>query len=56
MENRSSLSKEDPEICGFTSTLIDRVGTLRVELKAEIVKSGSEVVDTFIADREYTVL
>ncbi len=56
MENRSSLTKENPEICGFTSTFIDRVGKLRVVLEAEVVKSGSEVVDTFTAEREYTVL
>ncbi len=56
MENRSGLSKEDPEICGFTSTFIDRVGKLRVVLEAEVVKSGGEIVDTFSAEREYTVL
>jgi hypothetical protein len=56
MENRSSLTKENPEICGFTSTFIDRVGKLRVVLQAEVAKSGGEVVDTFTAEREYTVL
>jgi hypothetical protein len=55
MENRSGLSKEDPEVCGFTSTFIDRVGKLRVVLEAEVVKSGGKVVDTFTAEREYTV-
>ena len=56
MENRSGLTKENPEICGFTSTFIDRVGKLRVVLQAEVVKSGNEIVDTFTAEREYTVL
>jgi hypothetical protein len=56
MENRSGLSKENPEVCGFTSTFIDRVGTLRVVLEAEVVKSGSEVVDIFTTERKYTVL
>ena len=56
MENRSGLSKENPEVCAFTSSFIDRVGKLRVVLEAEVVKSGNEVVDTFTAEREYTVL
>lgn len=56
MDNRSGLTKENPEICGFTSTFIDKVGKLRVVLQAEVVKSGNEVVDTFTAEREYTVL
>ena len=56
MENRSGLTKENPEICGVTSTFIDRVGKLRVVLQAEVVKSGNEIVDTFTAEREYTVL
>jgi hypothetical protein len=55
MENRSGLTKEDPEVCAFTSTFIDRVGKLRVVLEAEVVKSGGEIVDTFTAEREYTV-
>jgi hypothetical protein len=56
MENRSGLSKENPQVCAFTSSFIDRVGKLRVVLEAEVVKSGNEVVDTFTAEREYTVL
>ena len=56
MENKSSLTKENPEVCAFTSSFIDRVGKLRVVLEAEVVKSGNEVVDTFTAEREYTVL
>lgn len=56
MDNRSGLTKENPEICGFTSTFIDKVGKLRVVLQAEVVNSGNEVVDTFTAEREYTVL
>ncbi len=54
MENRSGLSKENPEICGFTSTFIDRAGKLRVVLEAEVV-NYNEIVDTFTAEREYTV-
>ncbi len=55
MENRSGVSKEDPELCGFTSTFIDRVGKVRVVLEAEVVKSGDEIVNSFTAEREYTV-
>lgn len=54
MENRSGLTKENPEICGFTSTFIDKVGKLRVVLEAEVV-NGDDIVDTFTAEREYTV-
>jgi hypothetical protein len=54
MENRSGLTKENPEVCAFTSTFIDRVGKLRVVLEAEVVHYD-EIVDTFTAEREYTV-
>jgi hypothetical protein len=54
MENRSGLSKENPEVCAFTSTFIDRVGKLRVVLEAEVVHYD-EIVGTFTAEREYTV-
>jgi len=54
MENRSILTKENPEVCAFTSTFIDRVGKLRVVLDAEVV-NGDDIVDTFTAEREYTV-
>jgi len=54
MENRSVLTKENPEVCAFTSTFIDRVGKLRVVLDAEVV-NGDDIVDTFTAEREYTV-
>ncbi len=55
MENRSGVSKEDPEICGFTSTFIDKVGKLRVVLDAEVVKNSDEVLESFIAEKEYIV-
>jgi hypothetical protein len=54
MENRSGLTKENSEVCAFTSTFIDRVGKLRVVLEAEVVHYD-EIVDTFTAEREYTV-
>jgi hypothetical protein len=54
MENRSGLTRENPEVCSFTSTFIDRVGKLRVVLEAEVVHYD-EIVDTFTAEREYTV-
>jgi len=55
MENRSGVSKEDPTLCGFTSTFIDRIGKLRVVLNAEIVNYSQEVLETYTAEREYTV-
>lgn len=55
MENRSGLSSEKTEICAFTSTFIDRVGKLRVLLEAEVVKGSNEIVDIFVAEKEYTV-
>jgi hypothetical protein len=54
MENRSGLTKENSEVCAFTSTFIDRVGKLRVVLEAEVV-NGDDIVNTFTAEREYTV-
>jgi hypothetical protein len=54
MENRSVLTKENPEVCAFTSTFIDKVGKLRVVLEAEVV-NYDDIVDTFTAEREYIV-
>ncbi len=55
MENRSGVSKEDPNVCGFTSTFIDRVGLLRVVLDAEVVTSAGDIIESYTAQREYTV-
>lgn len=55
MDNRSGVSKEDPTLCGFTSTFIENRGKLRVKLTAEIKNSYRETLDTFTAEREYTV-
>jgi hypothetical protein len=55
MENRSGVSKDNPQICGFTSTFIDRIGKLRVVLDAEILNSSGDVLETYTAEREYIV-
>jgi preprotein translocase subunit SecF len=56
MENRSGVSREDPTLCGFTSTFINSKGKLRVKLTADIKNSYGEILETFTAERKYTVL
>ena len=54
-ENRSVLREESQEICGFTSTFIDKRGKLRVVLTVDIVDNNQEALETLTAEREYTV-
>lgn len=56
MENSSIVEKEDPTLCGFTSTFINNRGKLRVKLTADIRNSYGEILETFTAERSYTVL
>ncbi len=56
MENKSSVSKENPKLCTFTSTFIEKKGKLRVKLEAEIQNMYNETLGIYDAEREYTVL
>ncbi len=56
MDNSSIVSKEDPDLCGFTSTFIDSRGKLRVKLTADIQNAYGESLKIFTAERSYTVL
>lgn len=56
MENRSGVSKQDPTLCGFTSTFIDSRGKLRVKLTAQIQNGYGELLEAFTAESNYTVL
>ena len=55
MENRSSVSKESPKVCAFTSTFIESRGELRAELEIQVKKMSNEVVGEFKAERTYRV-
>ena len=41
-------------VCGFTTTFIDKIGELRVEVEVEVEKQG-EIVENEKVDREYVV-
>jgi hypothetical protein len=56
MENSSIVEKEDPTLCGFTSTFIESRGKLRVKLTAEIRNGYGEILEMLSAERNYTVL
>ncbi|OGF25042.1 hypothetical protein A2303_05465 [Candidatus Falkowbacteria bacterium RIFOXYB2_FULL_47_14] len=64
-----ALHKEMPGTCHFTSTFIDKPGSLRAEVKVEVLKnrvvydengnfveSVKDVVDTITASRDYSVV
>lgn len=55
-ENWGYISKNDTEICGFTSTFIDRRGELRVVLDVEVQNAYGDVLDTLEVERELEVL
>ncbi len=56
MENSSVVSKDDLNICTFTSTFIEKRGTLRVKLDIELQNGFSQTIGTLSAERNYTVL
>lgn len=49
------LEKESKEICGFTSSFMDRMGKLRVVLTVTITNYLDETLETVTAERTYTV-
>ena len=55
MNTRSSISKESPDLCTFTSTFIDRTGKVRAKLTANIKDNNGVIFKTFTAEREYIV-
>jgi hypothetical protein len=56
MADRQCSSKEGSQnkFCGFTTTFIDKIGKLRVEVEVEVEKQG-EIVENGIAERTYIV-
>ncbi|MGI6484276.1 MAG: hypothetical protein ACOX0R_01445 [Candidatus Dojkabacteria bacterium] len=50
------LSEESENICGFTSTFIDKIGKLRVVLTMTVYDATNDNIETITAEREYTVL
>ncbi len=55
MENASGVSKQNPEVCKFTSTFIESRGVLRAELNVEIKSNSGETIEGYQAERKYTV-
>lgn len=55
MDNTGVLSGESKEICGFTSTFMDRVGKLRVVLTMTVYNAVDDNLETVVAEREYIV-
>lgn len=54
MNNTSIMSGESKELCGFTSTFIDRVGVLRVVLNITLYNAMGDL-ESVQAERTYTV-
>jgi hypothetical protein len=61
MDDRQCTSVEENQngedllyVCGFTTTFIDKIGELRVEVEVEVKKQG-EIVETKKVDRKYIV-
>ncbi|HNT30586.1 MAG TPA: hypothetical protein PKL83_06570 [bacterium] len=55
MDNTGILSGESKELCGFTSTFIDRIGKLRVVLTMTVYNAIDDNLETVTAERLYTV-
>lgn len=49
------LSGASKEVCGFTSTFIDRIGTLRVMLTMTVYDAVDDNLETISAERQYIV-
>lgn len=56
MENSSIISKDDLEICGFTSTFIEKRGKLRAKLDIDIQNIFGDILGTYSAEKNYIVL
>ena len=55
MNNTGVMSGESKELCGFTSTFIDRVGKLRVVLSLTLYNAMGDL-ESIEAERTYTVV
>lgn len=55
MENASGVSKQNPKVCGFTSTFIESRGVLRAELNIKVKNNSGETLENYQAERKYTV-
>lgn len=55
MDNTGIISGQSKELCGFTSTFIDRVGVLRVVLTMTVFDYTNENIETISAERIFTV-
>jgi hypothetical protein len=55
MENKSILSEESQDVCGFTSTFIEDAGVLRVKLTMTVYDRLNENIESVTAERVYTV-
>ncbi len=53
MNNSSVMSGESKELCGFTSSFIDRVGNLRVVLNATLYNAIGDL-ESVEAERTYS--
>ena len=54
-EDSTPVSKKYPDICTFVSTFIEDKGELRVKLTVDIQNAYDEVLDTYTAERNYSV-
>jgi hypothetical protein len=54
-EISSGVSKNSPQVCGFTSTFIEKRGELRAVLDVKITKSSGEIIGEHQAERTYRV-
>lgn len=55
MKNRSTLGEEAKEVCGFTSTFMDKPGKLRIVLTATLSLPNGEELEIVSASRSYLV-
>lgn len=56
MDNSAILSGESKEVCGFTSTFIEKRGVLRVVLTMTVYDRLNPELETVTAERMFTVL
>jgi hypothetical protein len=55
MDNTSILGEAQKDVCGFTSTFMNKPGQLRVELTAKLSTFAGETLEEVVAERSYLV-
>jgi hypothetical protein len=55
MDNTSVLGEAQKNVCGFTSTFMNKPGQLRIELTAKLSTFGGELLEEVVAERSYLV-